>query len=296
MRLFNKINRNYKIIKKTKFYREFVNDVQFKCKKPQKVVALNIIGAGAPGESASVSISVSNQDKYLFNCGEDSQRLLIDQRRTISRIEHIFLTQTKWNCIGGISCVNRVISGSRGWLPMFHGPKQLYKCLKRVLCLSIMSELDFKPIDCNLKHYFEDDNLRIDFISTEASTPIKQNHRQNGGNDEVLTFVGEVKAKSESDKNKCVSPTRFMSKSFLPLNFIKEKIIFKHFIAVLDLPTKDHLISFVENQQQQNLQTSFEIIVHFSPKHVAELREYKNLVSSLIAKKHLFLNESNEFV
>lgn len=207
MRLFVKINRCLKI---TNCYREFVSDVNSTAKVP-RAIALNIIGSGAPGESASVSLSVSNQDKYLFNCGEDTQRLFTDQKKKISRIKHIFVTQTKWNCIGGISCINRIINHSQGWLPMFHGPKQLYKCLKRVLCLSIMSELDFKPIDCNLKNFFEDDTLRIDFISTEVSTVAKQNHRTRD-TDEVLTFVGEVKPGPENSQSVCEPSARFMSK------------------------------------------------------------------------------------
>lgn len=203
MRLFAQIARCTKL---SNFYRDFVHDVKSK-KRLNQVVSLNIIGSGASGESPSVCLSTRKNEKYLFNCGEDCQRLLTEQEMKISRIKHIFVTQTKWNCIGGISCISRITNSTQGWLPMLHGPKQLYKCIKRILCLSILSELDFKPIDCNLKNFFENDNLRIDFISI---SPNGMNHGQDRhlrGLSEVLVFVGEVKALPND-----LNSSHFMSK------------------------------------------------------------------------------------
>lgn len=199
MRLFTKIAR---CVKSTHFYREFGQDVKLSQHK-NKLISLNIIGSGSVGESPSICLSTSNNEKYLFNCGEDCQRLLFDQDEQISRIKHIFITQTKWNCIGGILYICRIINNTQGWLPKLHGPKHLYKCIKRILCLSTLSELDFKPIDCNWKNFFENDALRIDFIS------IKPNENALGNrSNEVLVFVGKSKAQSSE------SMTQFMSKFF----------------------------------------------------------------------------------
>lgn len=211
MRFFSKIVRCSKI---TNFYRYFVNDVKSN-KNRTKPIALNIIGSGAPGEPASVSLSISNHDKYLFNCGEDCQRLFVDQGKNISRIKHIFITQTRWNCIGGISILSKVINQSQGWLPTFHGPKRIYKSIKRILCLSILSELDFKPIHCNVEKFFEDDSLRIDFISisVEIASKVIPNYRCRDEN-EVFAFIGEVKAQTENDCEQSQGadelPVRFM--------------------------------------------------------------------------------------
>lgn len=216
MRLFSEISRCTKL---TNFYRTFASDVK-SIKSSTNAIALNVIGSGAPGESASVSLSVANQDKYLFNCGEDSQRIFINQDRRIYRIKHIFATQTKWNCIGGISCITKIISNLQDELPMFHGPERLYKCIKRTLCLSILSELDFKTINCNSANYFEDDNVRIDFISIKVNPLAKKDRRPRDIN-EVLLFVGEVKTQSENSNTGegCKLPSRFMSKkSFFVYN------------------------------------------------------------------------------
>lgn len=172
------------------FYRSYSQRVQL-----NKCISLNVIGSGAIGESPSVCLSTSNNESVLFNCTEDCQRLLTEHRIKIATIKHIFVTQTKWDCIGGISGVGRTIRNANGWLPMLHGPKQLYKCIKRILCLSILSELDFQPMDCNFDRFFENDDLKIKIVS------IKRNgqHKNIRDEHEVLVFIGEVKAKPTVD-------------------------------------------------------------------------------------------------
>lgn len=192
MRLFNQIGRCAKILN---FHRQYVNGTK-SIGHPAKVVALNVIGSGAPGEEASVCLSTSNEEKYLFNCGESCQRLLFDQKEKISEISNIFITQNKWNCIGGIGCISAIINKTNGWLPMFHGPAELYKCIKRILCLSILGELDFKPIHCNSNLFFEDDILRIDFISITPNAEKKRDQLLRDTN-EVMAFICEVKTQAE---------------------------------------------------------------------------------------------------
>lgn len=282
MRLFTKIAR---CVKLTNFYRELVHDVKLS-QHQNKVISLKIIGSGSVGESPSVCLSTSNNEKYLFNCGEDCQRLLTDQDEQISRIKHIFITQTKWNCIGGILYICRNVNNTQGWLPKLHGPKQLYKCIKRILCLSTLSELDFKPIDCNWTNFFENDALRIDFLS------IKPNESRSGSrSNEVLVFVG--KSKIHSSKAMAQFMSKFKTSTW---QFKSNKINQFNFVVVLDLPTKEHLMSFLESPQFKAIITNFDIIVHFSPKNVVNHRDYQKLLSKLHSKKHVYLNESNEWV
>lgn len=190
MKILAKLVRSAKL---TNFYRDYSKRVQF-----NKCVSLNVIGSGAFGESPSICLSVAKDVNYLFNCGEDCHRLLNQFKIKISTIKHIFITQTKWNCIGGISGVGRTVNSTSGWLPMLHGPKQLYKCIKRILCLSILSELDFRPIDCNFNRFYENDHLRIEFISIKLNKrcDIRDEH-------EVFIYVAKLKdEKSTGSKSK----------------------------------------------------------------------------------------------
>lgn len=73
-------------------------------------------------------------------------------------------------------------------------------------------------------------------------------------------------------------------------------LIFFLSITVIDLPTKEHVISILGNQSFRTTHKVFDIIVHFTPRDISNLQEYQHLTSTLEAKKHLFLNESNEYV
>lgn len=224
MHIFVKLLRTSKF---TNFYRGFSNQRQL-----NKCISLNVIGSGALGESPSICLSIANNENYLFNCGEDCQRLLTQRQIKISTIKHIFVTQTKWHCIGGISMVGRTINNAKGWLPKFHGPKQLYKCIKRILCLSILSELDFRPIDCNSKGFFENDHLRIEFVSIKAN---EQNDQQKNMRDihEVLLFIVELKAKTASMDSELESRPNFMSmNTIFCRNFKFQRVTMKQFVCI----------------------------------------------------------------
>ena len=40
--------------------------------------------------------------RYLFNCGEGSQRLAHEHKMKLGKLEHVFLTRRKWEMIGGL--------------------------------------------------------------------------------------------------------------------------------------------------------------------------------------------------
>lgn len=209
MRLFSQINRCAEL---TNFYRKLVSDSRL---SSSKAITLRVIGCGALGESPSVCLSTKDET-YLFNCGEDCYRLIKEQQIKSAHIQHIFVTQVKWNCIGGISCFSKEIN-KKGFLPLFHGPKQLYKSIKRILCLSILSELNFRPIDCNLKKFYENNILRIDFIPIGGAQSTTKTSSQHSPIHEVLAFVGHLKSQlhansGESNTRRNETSGRFMSK------------------------------------------------------------------------------------
>lgn len=207
MQIYAKLIR---IAKLPNFYREYSKQVQL-----NRCISLNVIGSGGLGESSSICLSISNNENYLFNCGEDCQRLLTECEIKISTIKHIFITQTKWNCIGGISGVGRTINNLNGWLPMLHGPKQLYKCIKRILCLSILSELDFRPMDCNFERFFENDHLKIEFVAIKPNEQIVPQDNMRDEH-EVFVYIAGLKVKP-ADCHSMDSMPKFRS-HFMSMN------------------------------------------------------------------------------
>lgn len=40
--------------------------------------------------------------RYLFNCGEGTQRLAHEHKMRLSKLEHVFITHSSWSNIGGL--------------------------------------------------------------------------------------------------------------------------------------------------------------------------------------------------
>ncbi|XP_068119276.1 zinc phosphodiesterase ELAC protein 2 [Hyperolius riggenbachi] len=60
------------------------------------------VGAGSRDSGASLYL-FSDQSRYLFNCGEGTQRLLHENKLRLSRIKSIFVTRMNWANVGGLS-------------------------------------------------------------------------------------------------------------------------------------------------------------------------------------------------
>lgn len=63
--------------------------------------------------------------RYLFNCGEGTQRLANEHKTKIARLEHIFMTQTKWEHIGGLPGLSLTVQDAGVPELTLHGPPGL---------------------------------------------------------------------------------------------------------------------------------------------------------------------------
>lgn len=63
--------------------------------------------------------------RYLFNCGEGTQRLAHEHKMKLSKIEHIFITQPIWKNIGGLPGIALTIQDVGVPEITLHGPKGL---------------------------------------------------------------------------------------------------------------------------------------------------------------------------
>lgn len=60
--------------------------------------------------------------RYLFNCGEGTQRLAHEHKMKLSKLEHIFVTHSSWNNIGGLPGVALTIQDVGVPQITIHGP------------------------------------------------------------------------------------------------------------------------------------------------------------------------------
>ncbi|XP_077415133.1 zinc phosphodiesterase ELAC protein 2 isoform X2 [Vanacampus margaritifer] len=65
-------------------------------------VYVQVVGAGSRDNAASLYV-FSDSNRYLFNCGEGTQRLMQEHKLRASRLDNIFLTRMSWENVGGLS-------------------------------------------------------------------------------------------------------------------------------------------------------------------------------------------------
>lgn len=91
----------------------------------------------------------------MFNCGEGTQRLAHEHKTKLARLEHIFITHTTWNRIGGLPGLCLTVQDSGVPNLTLHGPpglvgsKTLQKRANRIYIYSMCSIFTGGNIWCN---------------------------------------------------------------------------------------------------------------------------------------------------
>lgn len=114
---------------------------------------LQVLGSGGADQPGSVILQAVDT-RYLFNCGEGIGRMSKNAGISLKNIDHAFFTQSKWNCIGGITSVIFSTIASSGYPPTFTGPDNLQKIFQRMSFLS--------TVGGTFKHRFTDDLFKCE--------------------------------------------------------------------------------------------------------------------------------------
>lgn len=75
--------------------------------------------------------------RYLFNCGEGTQRLAHEHKMKLAKLEHIFVTQRTWRNIGGLPGTALTIQDVGVPQITLHGPKGLVSFSFILWCLML---------------------------------------------------------------------------------------------------------------------------------------------------------------
>ena len=70
-------------------------------KELTKYFSIFSICIGAPGAPRSLYV-FTEHCRYLFNCGEGTQRLANEHKVKMTQIEHVLITSKSWENIGGL--------------------------------------------------------------------------------------------------------------------------------------------------------------------------------------------------
>lgn len=122
--------------------------------------------------------------RYLFNCGEGTQRLAHEHRTKLTRMEHIFLTRNTWNRFGGVPglCltlqeigvpklnlhgppgIESIFESTRKFVVSFH---QILKSTSNYeMCLhsQVLRNMKVETPVCEEEGFFEDSVLRVNYV------------------------------------------------------------------------------------------------------------------------------------
>ncbi|KAF5890065.1 zinc phosphodiesterase ELAC protein 2 [Clarias magur] len=93
------------------------------------------VGAGARENGASLYV-FSEYNRYLFNCGEGTQRLMQEHKLKAARLDNIFLTRMCWDTVGGLSGMILTLKDTGVPECVMSGPPQLEKYLSAIRVFS----------------------------------------------------------------------------------------------------------------------------------------------------------------
>lgn len=62
---------------------------------------VQVLGTGITDAPPSVFL-FTDKRRYLFNCGEGSQRFASEHRIRLAKLDTVFLTDLSWEAVGGL--------------------------------------------------------------------------------------------------------------------------------------------------------------------------------------------------
>ncbi|XP_026683281.1 ribonuclease Z, mitochondrial [Diaphorina citri] len=105
------------------------------------IVNLQVLGSGARGAPKSLYL-FTDQSRYLFNCGEGTQRLAHEHKMKLAKLDSVFITQPVWENLGGLLGLALTIQDVGVPEINLHGPEGLEEIFVGTIDLAFDSLLD----------------------------------------------------------------------------------------------------------------------------------------------------------
>ncbi|XP_030063862.1 zinc phosphodiesterase ELAC protein 2 [Microcaecilia unicolor] len=278
------------------------------------IVYVQVAAAGSRDVGAALYV-FSEFNRYLFNCGEGTQRLMQEHKLKVARLDNIFLTRMNWANVGGLPGMLLTLKDTGVPKCALSGPPQVQKYLDamkvfsgplRELELAVRPFSDSEYTDDTMTVYqvpiFENskkastsaDSLVVAFIcklhpkkgnflvvkAKELGLPV--------GTKAIVPIVAAVKA------GKSVV---FEGKEILPEEVCTPMEPGSVFI-VLECPNEAFVDSICENEmltryQEGKSENPVALVVHITPESVLQNNTYKQWMERFgPATEHLILNEN----
>ncbi|XP_045476586.1 ribonuclease Z, mitochondrial isoform X2 [Harmonia axyridis] len=137
-------------------------------------VTLQVLGTGAKGAPRSLYI-FSDQTRYLFNCGEGTQRLAHELKLKLSKLEHIFVTRPVWKNIGGLPGITLTMQDVGVPNVSIHGPPGMLEMFDAAKKFVVLKNLKISVNESKSMDTFEDNVLKIKYLEVHRDPEVSTN-------------------------------------------------------------------------------------------------------------------------
>ncbi|XP_060656136.1 ribonuclease Z, mitochondrial [Drosophila nasuta] len=273
-------------------------------------VNLQVLGAGANGSPSAVYL-FTDQSRYLFNCGEGTQRLAYEHKTRLSRLEQIFMTRNTWTSVGGLPGLALTIQDAGVRQLGVHGPPHLDTMLQSMRRFVMLKNLQMQNIDATTSQHFEDSILSVQSVVLRSEKQPEQS---------VISYICKLKPRPGAlNLVKCVEhgvppgPLLGQLKNGQDVQLPDGKVVRSVDVTepgetalsfvFIDVPSVDYL-SALQSHAKEYKQladselTEVALVVHFSPPAMTEHADYRQFMAENFSQctEHIYLNSpSNSF-
>ncbi|XP_030369122.1 ribonuclease Z, mitochondrial [Scaptodrosophila lebanonensis] len=267
-------------------------------------VNVQVLGAGANGTPCAVYL-FTDQSRYLFNCGEGTQRLAHEHKTRLSRLERIFVTRNTWTAVGGLPGLALTIQDAGVRSVGLHGPPHLDTMLQSMRRFVVLKTMELDTIDGTLFDYFEDSILSV------KSVPL---HSKLEEGKVVLSYICKLKPRAGAlILEKCVErgvqpgPLLGQLKNGQDITLPSGEVVRSVDVTepgetalsfvFIDVPSEEYFSALQEQaahfkELSATEVTEVALVVHFSPPDMTARADYQNFMDSNFSQctQHIYLN------
>ncbi|RKP27855.1 beta-lactamase-like protein, partial [Syncephalis pseudoplumigaleata] len=130
-----------------------------------------VVGTASPDTTPSIVVHFDSQ-RYLFNCGEGTQRLFVENGVRANKVTNVFLTRLNWDCIGGVPGMILTLADAGVRRLHFHGGPNLthFMAANRHFVARTGLSVKVNEYPLNDGQFFEDENMTVRVVELNPAT------------------------------------------------------------------------------------------------------------------------------
>ncbi|KAI8825010.1 beta-lactamase-like protein [Fimicolochytrium jonesii] len=122
---------------------------------------LQVLGVDSVDTSPTVLVHFDSQ-RYLFNCGEGTQRFCHEHKVRLSKVQNVFFTRVAWDCIGGLPGMLLTLADAGTDSLCLHGPRNMTHAMASTRHFIYREAVDVTVVEyIEAQQTYQDENLTI---------------------------------------------------------------------------------------------------------------------------------------